>query len=282
MKHIRARFHLLALLAVSAVLATGCAGGMAGKAARLHVWSAGTSLAYGISAGQSMAMEIPGQGQMVMNTTSTMEFTVEATATPREFKLAVTDASISSDAAQMGGEIPSVEALIGLESVIRLDERGLITEATGLEGNAAVEELGGVASFTEELQSLFLYLPEGRLGPGVEWFREYSFPMQQSGMQMEMSAVDQYRCVEATTYEGVPAYRISTTSTIVLTGSGDQMGMPMDWSMSGTGETTMYVETGTGAVLMIESTGEMSGGISAGGMDIPVDMRLTSTVTQKK
>jgi len=264
------------------VLATGCAGGMAGKAARLHVWSAGTSAAYLVSVGQSMAMEIPGQGQMVMNTTATMNFTVEATATPREFKLFISDASISSDAAQMGTEIPNVEALIGLESMIRLDERGLITEATGLEGNAAVEEQGGVASFTEDLQSLFLYLPEGRLGPGVEWTREYSFPMRQSGIQMELSAVDQYRCAEATTYEGVPAYRISTTSTVVITGSGEQMGMPMDWSMSGTGEAAMYVETGTGAVLIIESTAEMSGGISAGGMDIPVDMRLTSTVTQKK
>lgn len=282
MKHVRARFHLIALMAATAVLVAGCAGGMAGKAGGLHVWSAGTSVSYESTVGQSTFMEIPGQGEMVTTSTITLDVTIEATATEREFKFTVDDASISSDAAQMGGEIPDVSGLVGLESMIHLDKRGGITEATNLEGNPSIEEQGGVEAFREQLQGFILYLPEGALGPGVEWTREYGFPFTQSGLEMELTSIDKYRCIEATTYEGVPAYKITVSSDAALSGSGEQMGMPLDMALSGTGDGTFYVETGTGRILMAESTGTLSGGISGAGFDIPVEMRMTSTLKQKK
>jgi len=281
MKRVSARCHLPALLTATAVLVAGCAGGMAGKAGGLHIWETGSSVSYEANTGQSTAMEIPGQGEIVTNTTVSLGIDIEATG-DREFKLTISDASISSDAAQMGGDIPDVSGLIGLESMINLGERGLILEATNLETNSAVMEQGGAEAFKEQLQGFFLYLPPGALGPGVEWTREYSFPMIQASMEMEVSSVDKYRCVEATTYEGMPAYKIEMISDVAFSGGGEQMGMPLDVAMSGTGEGSFYVETGTGKILMAESTGVVSGGISGAGFDIPMDMRMTSSIKQKK
>lgn len=64
--------------------------------------------------------------------------------------------------------------MIGLESIVQLDERGLISEASGLEGNTFIETRGGVDLFREDLQPLFFYVPEGVLNPGTKWNRDHS------------------------------------------------------------------------------------------------------------
>jgi hypothetical protein len=229
-----------------------------------------------------MVMEVPGQGEMAIGTDVTMDVAIAATATPRQFDLTIRDVSISSDAAAMGGEMPDVSALKGLQSTLLLDERGIVFEASNLEGNPAVEEQGGVGAFREQLQSFFLFSPEGVLGPGVEWTREYEIPIVQMGLVMTVSSIDKYRCVEATTFGGTPAYKIVSTMESAMSGSGDQMGMPVDMAMTGSGEATYFVETGTGMVLSSESTLTMIGGVSGGGFDIPMEMRMTSVVEVEK
>lgn len=284
MTRMRTRFLFPAAAAIGLV-ASGCAGGMAGGGgAGVYVWPAGTTVGYDITTAQVMTMEQPGMGNVTFTTTTTMAVDVEATGAERQFALKVTDASISSDAEAMGQPLPDVKALIGLESAVTLDERGLIVEATNLEGNAAVNEQGGPEAFREGLQALFLYMPEGGLGPGVEWTRSYSFEADQSGFKMNFSFEDNYICQERTTYEGLPAYRVTQTGSGSITGSGEQGGMTMDMDASGDGEATIYVEVGTGKVLMVEGTFSMSGGIfiEAAGMSIPLEMRITTTVKPKK
>jgi len=282
MKHGRVRFHVTALLALLTVTAAGCAGGMAGGSGGLHNWSAGTSVEYISIAGQVMVMEVPGQGEMAIGTDVSMDISVEATSTPKLFDLTIQNISISSDAAAMGGEIPDVSGMEGLESTVLLDARGLIVEASNLENNPSIEEQGGVAAFKEQLQGFFLYSPEGVLGPGVEWVREVEIPIMQMGIEMTISSIDKFRCIEATTFGGTPAYKIAMTTEVAMSGSGDQMGMPMDMGLTGSGEGTYYIETGTGMLLSAEATITMIGGISASGMDIPMELRMTSTTELKK
>ncbi len=282
MKHGRAHFHVTTLLALLAVTAAGCAGGMAGSSGGLHIWSAGSSVEYKSISSQVMVMEVPGQGEMTIGTDVSMDVNVEATATPRQFYLTIQDVSISSDAAAMGGDMPDVSLLKGLESTILLDARGLITEASNLEGNSSIEEQGGVAAFKEQIQGFFLYSPEGVLGPGVEWTREVEIPIIQMGMVMTISSIDKYRCIEATTFGGAPAYKIAMTTEVAMSGSGEQMGMPMDMAMTGSGEGTFYVETGTGMLLSAEGTISMIGGVSGAGFDMPIEIRMTTAVELKK
>ena len=282
MKHGRVHFRVATLLALLTVTATGCAGGMAGGSGGLHIWSEGTAVEYKSIAGQVMVMEVPGQGEMTIGTDVSMDISVEATTTHRQFNLTIQDVSISSDAAAMGGEMPDVSFLKGLESTLLLDARGLIVEASNLENNSSVEEQGGVAAFKEQLQSFFLYSPEGVLGPGVEWIREVEIPIIQMGMGMTISSIDKYRCIEATTFGGAPAYKIAWTTEAAMSGSGDMQGMPMDMGMTGSGEGTYYVETGTGMLLSVEGTITMIGGISSAGFDIPIEMRMTTVVELKK
>lgn len=282
MKHGRVHFRVTTLLALLTVTAAGCAGGMAGGSGGLHIWLAGTSVEYKSFAGQMMVMEVPGQGEMAIGTDVSMDISVEATATQRQFNLTIQDMSISSDAAAMGGDMPDLSFLKGLESTILLDARGLIVEASNLEDNPSIEEQGGVTAFKEQLQGFFLYSPEGVLGPGVEWTREVEFPIVMMGIELKISSIDKYRCIEATTFGGVPAYKIAITTEKAMSGSGDQMGMPMDIGLTGSGKGTLFVETGTGMLLSAEVTITMIGGVSGGGMDIPMEMRMTSTVELKK
>ena len=282
MKHRRTHFHVTTLLALLTVTAAGCAGGMAGSSGGLHIWSAGTSVEYESVAGQVMIMEIPGQGEMTIGTDFSMDLNVEATATPRQFNLTIGDVSISSDMTAMGEDPPDVSFLKDLESTVLLDARGLIIEASNLEDNPSVEEQGGVAAFKEQLQSFFLYSPEGVLGPVVEWTREIEFPLIQMGTELTISSIDKYRCIEATTFGGAPAYKIAMTTEVAMSGSGEQMGAPMDWALNGSGEGILYVETGTGMLLSIDVAITMIGGVSAAGFDIPMEMRMTSTVELKK
>jgi hypothetical protein len=213
-----------------------------------------------------------------------MEVDVVSTGMGRQFNVTIANASLSSDAEAMGAEMPDMKALVGLESVVTLTDRGLIQNATNLENNAAVNDQGGPEAFREGLQALFFYMPEGGLGPGVEWTRTYGFQANQSGMMIDFSFDDVYTCQERTTYDGVPAYVVKQSSLANLSGGGDQGGMAMEMDASGDGEGTFYVEVGTGRILMVEGWASMTGGIyvEAAGMDIPLDIRVTSTVKPKK
>ena len=160
-------------LAAAAILTTGCAGTMAGKGTAPNVWPAGTTVTYETISEQAMSATGP-MGDMTTTTTETMVLMVEAVG-PGMFKLTITDTDMGTDApSQVSGETRDIHALIGLESLVQLDARGLITNATNLENNTAVTENGGAQVLQENLQRHFLYLPEGRMDPGVEWTREYS------------------------------------------------------------------------------------------------------------
>ena len=203
-------------LAVLALLVLGaCAGAMSG-AGSMHMWPTGTSVTYEVSATEVMTMEQPGMGAMSLTTNTKMMVDVEGMAGDRVFKVTVSEATMSSDAEAMGQEMPNYGALVGFESTVTLDERGKITLATNMD-NPTLSEVGGAQSFQESLQGLFVYLPEGgTLGPGVTWARDYSFVNEQTGFQMNIASSDEYICDERTTFEGSPAFKITSRSTATL------------------------------------------------------------------
>jgi hypothetical protein len=282
---------LTPVAALALLVLAGCAGGMAGSGgagagagAGAYEWPSGTEVTYEVAGAQTMTMEQPGMGSMSFTTTTSMEVVIEATSAQRQFSLSITDASISSDMEAMGQEMPDIKGLIGLESMITLDSRGLITEATNIENNPVISEQGGPGAFKESLQGLFLYMPEGGLGPAVEWDRAVNFTLDQSGLGVTVNSDDHFVCEERTTYEGVSAYRVTSTSIATMSGSGDQEGMAIDMDGSGEGESTMFVEVGTGKILSAEGTITISGGIyvEAAGMSIPFEMKMVNTVKPRK
>ena len=277
MRDLSAGIALLAALAVAA----GCAAGGAGMAP--NVWESGRAIQYETTAGQTMTMEVPGMGGMTTGVSQTVELTLAATSTPREFQLKVGTVDVTVDVPDPSmdtGEMDQYKAIEGLEATFTVGENGLIVTTSGLEGNSGVEAMGGVEGFKEQtLQSFFLPLPEsGELSAGVRWTRESTIPIVQSGMEMEISSTTEYVVDEQTEYEGFAVWKISVNSEDSMAGGGDQMGMPMDMAAAGKTEGTIYVELGTNALVYAESTAFMSGGISAQGMNIPIDISVTSSV----
>ena len=262
-----------AAMAVAAVLVAACAAGKAGGGA-MHVWPSGTAVTYDMIRGEVQIIEVPGGGTQESSTSATFVVAVEAVG-ERQFKIVFTGASTTSSSTD-------VTPVIGLESTVSLDERGLIAEATGLEGNAYVETRGGIDIFKDDLQSLFLYLPEGSLKPGVEWTREYSYPAHQMGGVMQRSFVDVYRCLEETNYEGTTVFKVAVSANVDFSGSGESGGMELDVAVNGTFAGTIYVDSATGMILMEEISGDLTGGIYAQGMDIPISVKASKEIRKRK
>lgn len=275
-----ARRNLTAALAVLALMGSACAAGGAGSLAALNVWPAGTTVNYVSTSAQSQAMDIPGMGEQASNSSSSTEFAIEAVG-ERQFKITVTDASINMDQPDPTGMMPSIDTLIGLEAMLTLDERGEVMESSGIAGNPWVEYQGGAEAYIEELRSFFQYLPEEPLRPGVTWSREYGFTANQQGLDLNFEFVDTYNCVAEIIFEGTRALKIESKQEISMGGGGDQMGIPVDFALSGTGDGTVIIDAATGMLLSNESKGTMTGGISAQGMDIPMTMTMTSGIKVK-
>jgi len=208
-----------------------------------------------------------------------MVLTVEAIG-PGMFKLTITDTGIGTDApSQVSGETRDIHALIGLESLVQLDARGLITDATGLEDNAAVTENGGAQVLQQSFQRHFLYLPEDKMESGVEWTRKYSFAQVQTDFELNFDHVDSYRCMEQTHFNGAPAYRIQVNSTMSLDGGSNRGARAV--SLTGQGTGTLFVAAGRCMLLNMESIVILRGHSWAGEQEIPVHMHITTSIRQK-
>ncbi|MFC1499431.1 hypothetical protein ACFL6T_00235 [Candidatus Zixiibacteriota bacterium] len=266
----------LVLLAV-ATLTSACAGGMAGSKARMYDWDAGTKVVYELTTVQTTTLEIPGAGEQAMGSLSSVTFEVVSTG-PRKFDVTFIDASESADQADMTGLVPEINELIGTTGSVTLDALGKIVESSGLEENPYVEFLGSEAFLDQTLQVLFQILPEGGLVEGSEWGREYAYPFGIMGLEMEMAFSEAYNCLEAGTYENEAAFRIGNSGTSSLIGGGEIQGAIMDMMLSGTGEGYSWISATTGMLLQSENTIRMGGGISAQGMDIPMNMELKVTL----
>ena len=106
----------------------------------------------------------------------------------------------------------STDPLIGLESEVVTDERGQITAASNLTGNAYIDARGGEKLFEETLQSVLQILPEEPLAPGVTWTNEMSTTFSQQGLNLTREISETYTCTELTTYNDVPAFAVEVSS----------------------------------------------------------------------
>jgi hypothetical protein len=256
-----------------AIVIISCASGKAGIQ-NPNVWPVGKTVVYELTRSQTQTVEIPGQGEQVNESSTTFTISVESIGT-RQFKLTVLEATTTS-------LNTSVDPVIGLESMVQLDERGLISEASGLEGNAFVEERGGTGLFTEDLQPLFFYAPEEALKPGVQWSRDYSVSATQSNIEVTRAFNDAFNCIEETTLEGNRAFRINAVSNIDFSGPGEMSGMPIDLKMTGSLDGSLYVDSATGLVLMYEMKGQVSGAIFSDQFDLPMTLDASMALKIKK
>jgi len=277
----------LPLILVLALLLSGCAarqaavGGPGAGSGASYAWLRGTQAEYVLTAVQTQKVEIPGGGEQVLSQNSTIDLKVVANG-GRDFTVTFTGGTLHDDSAELGAPVPDITKLAGLTTQVRLDERGLIVEATGLEENGFVIESGGVAPFREQqLQSVFLYRPEGRLSAGATWSREYGYPVvQMDGTTLLFNIRDDFTCVEETLLDGVPAWKIALVSSLNVTGSGD-IGVPVDLVLSGNGEADILVARDTAMMLVNEWKATFGGNISAQGMDIPVTISQVVNVKKK-
>lgn len=255
------------------LLTSACAGGKAAIGG-LHLWPEGTAVVYEMVRGQEQTIEVPGQGNQASEASSTFVISVEAVG-EREFRVKFLEASSTPSSTDL-------EQVVGLESTVRLDARGVIVEATDLEENPYVQARGGVGIFKDDLQNLFVYLPEGPIKPGLEWNREYSYPANQSGMTVQRSYSLAYRCIEETVFEGTPAFKIELISKTEIAGGGDQGGGSTEVQVGGAIEGTIYVESVNGMILLQELGGELEGGLSTQGYDLLMHLKVSLTVKMKK
>ncbi len=283
---IKMRSPAIPLLAALALLLPACAArqavGVGAVVGVTYVWPRGAQAEYVLSNFQTQKVEIPGGGEQVLSSSNTIDLKVVATG-DRDYAVTYTGgAAQHDDAAELGQPTPDISYLVGLTSQVRLDERGQVVEATGLEGNSYVIDSGGVAPFRElEIQVVFLYLPEGRLSAGATWSREYGFTIvQMDGTTLYFNVRDDYTCVEETPFEGTPAWKIALSSSQNVTGSGD-IGAPMELAMSGKGQAVIYVTRDTAMMLGNEWQATFSGNISIQGLSIPVSISQAVNVKKK-
>jgi hypothetical protein len=281
----RLRIPLPALLAVTVLVTTACAGGLAGRGAgtsELYVWKSGTAVTYEVRTEVATSIEVPGGGTQASAMVTGMTVAVVATG-PRRFEVTISDAF-----SDVGAEVaaaamaPDITTLNGLTSSVTLDERGKVAAATGLEGNSYIAFAGGPQNFIETtLQGVFQYLPESDLEPGTVWERTYGFPFNIMGLGLDYRYTDEFHCLEETVEAGLKAWSIGVSSRGGLAGSGDMQGTTVDFSLSGNAMGTIVMAADSGMILQSDSTMDMNGGISAGGMDIPMTMRIKITVRRK-
>lgn len=257
----------------SAAIVVSCAAGKVGSSTP-YEWPAGTAVTYEMVSGQVQTSEVPGGENQESESSYTLVLNVEAIG-PRQFTITVTEASSTSP-------IADVKALIGLKSTVNLDSRGLIAEATGLEGNSYIEGRGGVDRFKYDLQNLFMFLPEGSFKPALEWKTEYGYQARQSGIDTKRTFVDTYRCIGETTLEGTPATEIKLKSEVELTGSGEMSGLPVDVMLAGLLSYTIHFDHNAGMLISLEGEGNIDGGFVAQGIDIPIETFVTYSVRVKK
>ncbi len=267
----RTRFERYRFASLLAVLLTtaACASSGAGRGAVAHHWPSGTAVAYTLTNGQTQTITIPGQGEQVLDADTTFELTLTSIE-DATFRLRVETATSVDDAAA-GGEAADIADVIGLESILTLNDRGRISTATGLEDNQYVLDQGGIPSFDDLLQFLFLYLPEGDLQEGTTWTREYSYPIDQlDGTHLDLVFIDHYTCRGLSEYEGARAWRIEVTSEAALSGFGEGI----DVGISGVGTSVFHAAPGTAMILAAEMEIIMEGSVSIQGMDLPLRMHF--------
>ncbi len=253
------------------VMTVSSAAGQTGGGA-LHEWPAGTTAKYEITRGEVQTLEIPGREASPTESSTVMQVTVTSLG-PRQFSLQFTDVNTTSTSLD-------VAALIGLECRVTLDERGLITEMTGIDGNAFVEARGGGDLFREDLQLLFLYLPENGLAPGMEWVRDHSLTADQGGFVMERAFSDKYHSVEEVIFDETSSMKVTQSSGTRFYGSGNQSGAEMEIELTGTIESIVHVDRETGQLLHLEGGGKLEGFLTTQGRDIT--MRLQPAVKIRK
>ena len=272
-KPVRSRFFIIAGL-----LIYGCAGQVGHTGTGSINWPVGTTVTYEVESEQVTTAAIP-MGETTTTTSESMTTSVEAIGS-NLFEVTITEATKESDASEREqGERAGARTLAGLNSLVRLDDRGLIVETTNLEDNPAVTDNGGPEVVTEGFQRYFLYLPDDHLKPGIEWTREYTYNQAQSDFPLNFHHLDSYRCIEGTTVHGIPAWVIEVTTEMELAGGSTEGSRSI--SLAGDGQGVLHVARETGMLLNLESIVILNGLFWVMDQEIPVNQTMTTTIQRR-
>lgn len=121
---------------------------------------------------QHVSTQIGADGQVPRIAAFTNHYSFAVSGSMESYCVEVLEASVEADE-QMRGMVVDISPLQGLVAHLTLDERGEIVSSDGLAGNPTIEALGGVKTFTENLQALFFFRPEESMEEGLSWTRNY-------------------------------------------------------------------------------------------------------------
>jgi hypothetical protein len=229
---------------------------------------------YVLTQNQSQSIEIPNQGLQENSSHSALTFTL-VRKDGGAFDVTFTDAEAT-------GTAPNNESIVGVTASLKLDGKGEITESTGLEDNPYVLASGGVAVMNENLQGLFLVLPEVKLKPNVKWSRETDIPSEQNGLSLRRKVHEVFKIERTIDFGGTPAFEISSVASIQVSGGGNQGGQELDVELEGTLNATIVASVESGIILQSESSGKMTGFIGLPTASLPVTMNLELSLKQKE
>jgi hypothetical protein len=263
---------------VSAVLAVVLAIGsgervLAQNRGSLNVWPTGTKVTYELVRRQIQTLDIPEADSRVNDVSTTLVVTLEA-AGEREFAATVVDASTTSQSVD-------IRPLVGLKGRVRLDDRGRVVSAEGLEENDYVTSRGGVEMFRADLQNFFLYIPQEPFRTGLKWTLEDEVPSSQSGLQVKQHNRRTFRCVGDTTLAGSRAFKIGLVTDSHMFGEGEQAGQSLGIDLSGRVEETIIVDPANGMILSREGGGNIAGAFTVDTSDLAMSLKVSSTVKRR-
>jgi hypothetical protein len=267
-------FRTVVTSALTLLLILGGGSGIrAQETGSLNVWPAGTKVTYELVRRQVSTLDVPGGDSRVNDTSTTMVITLES-AGERTFTATVIDASSTSSD-------ENIRVLVGLTGTIRLDERGRVVAAVGLEENDYVTSRGGAELFRGDLQQFFLYTPPERLRAGLNWTWENEVPSSQSGIEVKQQNRRLFRCEGDTTLAGFRALKIGLVTDSHMFGEGEQSGQTLDLDLSGRVKETIIVDPANGMILSREGGGNISGALTIDVTDLAMSLKV-STILKRR
>jgi hypothetical protein len=249
--------------------------------------SAGTVLEYKMPAGRVLSYqdktdgvevtEVMGQS-MESNTSSTSAFSFKGKGLKEKNLLlgaTIDDMSVSVTSVQ-GDMSPDMKGLKGKTFDMVLSPLGAEVDVSGAEA-ITYEFATGTRNLASTFKLFFPDLPGKPLKVGDSWPSSYGTDENAGALKMRLDFQNVNTLEGFETVDGMECARISSKITGTISGSGNQMGMDMDFSGTHKGTDLWYfaVKEGIFVKSTSELTTEMSINVPAAGMTIP------STQTRK-
>jgi hypothetical protein len=262
----------------------------AAKAPAVKAAPAGVVLEYKMPEGRVLSYQNTGEaveatdmmGQSVeSHTTSSEAFTLRAKGRNKgDFLMGVTVDGMSMTMTGPQGDMsPDMTSLVGKTFDMVLSPLGQEVDVSGAEA-LTYQAATGTRNLAATFKLFFPDLPGKPLKVGDSWPSSAEAGEKTGAIELRLAFQNVNHFEGLETVDGVECARIRTKVTATINGTGNQQGMDMVFSGTGTGTDLWYFAVKDG--IYVKSTGElkmdMSITVSAMGMTIPVTTNRKGTV----